>query len=157
MLPQLNIRPANAADLAPLDKLIAEVFDASDCRVFFRSHCGSHIPKADLDSTLVAEHRGLIVGFLLWAQDEFLGVITGVGVGATHRRFGVASLLVEAAVEKLRNEGLRVLDLVCDSQMGPCLGLFEKQQFRVLAKEGSHVLMTRRLVGGRNRGDGFDA
>jgi ribosomal protein S18 acetylase RimI-like enzyme len=157
MLPHLCIRLATVTDLIPLSTLVQEVFDTRECGAFFQAHCGATIPKVCLEGTLIAEQRGVIVGFLLWGQDEFLGVVTGIGVRLTHRRFGVASLLVETAVEKMRTDGLRVLDVVCDAHIGPCFALFEKHKFRVVEYEESHVLLTRRLVGGRNRGDGFHA
>lgn len=157
MLPHLCIRPAIDTDLIPLDHLVTEVFDSSACGAYFQARCGQNVPHVCLDGVLIAEQRDVIAGFILWAQDEFLGVITGIGVRVTHRRFGVASLLVETAVEKLRADGLRVLDVVCDASLKGCIPLFEKQKFRVLQDAGAHLLLTKRLVGGRNRGDGFDA
>lgn len=157
MLPYLCVRPAVANDLLDLEHLVAEVFDTPECRLFFESHQGRALPKVCSAHALVAVQRNTIVGFILWDQDEFLGVITGIGVCVTHRQFGVASLLVESAVEKLRDDGLRVLDVVCDTNIEKCIGLLKKQKFRALKNEGSHVLLTRRLVGGPNRGDGFDA
>lgn len=157
MLPYLTIRPALSGDLPALSKLVSDVFDAPAYRTFFQKRCGQDVPSVCVDGALIAEQRDVIAGFILWAQDEFLGVITGMGVRETHRRFGVASLLVETAIERLRCEGLRVLDVVCDTHLVGGLKVFEKHKFRILQHDGSHVLLTRRLVGGRNRGDGFDA
>ena len=157
MLPHLCIRPAVDADLSPLGHLVTELFDSAACRSYFLSRCGQIAPTVHLEKAFVAEQQGAIAGFVLWDQDEFLGVITGIGVRATHRRFGVASLLVETMVEKLRADGLRVVDVVCDARIQGCIPLFQKQKFRVLDDVGDHILLTKRLVGGRNRGDGFDA
>ena len=157
MLPYLQIRSVTDTDLAPLGELVADVFDTSECRTFFLSRCGHVVPQVCLSGALVAVQQDVIAGFILWQQDEFLSVITGIGVKVTHRRFGVASLLLETAVENLRAEGLRVLDVVCDAHFSGCLALFVKHKFQILQSDESLVLLTRRLVGRRNRGDGFDA
>ncbi|MBT4140559.1 MAG: GNAT family N-acetyltransferase [Candidatus Latescibacteria bacterium] len=156
MLPYLCIRPAVTNDLSALEGLVTEVFDTPECLRFFESHNGQAVPDICSEHALVAVQRDTIVGFILFDQDEFLGVVTGIGVRVTHRQFGVASLLVASVVDKLRADGLRVLDAVCDTHIEKCIGLFEKHKFRALKHEGSHVLLTRRLVGGSNRGDGFD-
>lgn len=157
MLPHLCVRLPEASELDQLEVLVAHLLDTPDCRHFYHNHYRGKTPAVCLDQALIAEQRGAIAGFLLWAQDEFLGVVTGIGVLETHRRFGVASLLVTHAVEKLRQEGLRVLDVICDPRMSGLVDLFQMHNFRVLSQDGADVLLTRRLVGGRNRGDGFDA
>jgi len=157
MLPHLQIRSVIEADLVSLDELVRDVLDTPECRTFFLSRCGHTVPQVCLSGALIAVQQDVIAGFILWQQDEFIGVITGIGVKATHRRFGVASLLLEAAVEKLRAEGLRVLDVVCDTHFAGCMALFVKHKFQILQLDESLVLFTRRLVGRRNRGDGFDA
>ena len=157
MLPHLQIRSITDTDVAPLSELIRDVFEAPEYRTFFLSRCGDGVPKVCPMGALIAVQQDRIAGFILWQQDEFLGVITGIGVRGTHRRFGVASLLLETAVENLRAEGLRVLDVVCDTHFSVCCALLTKHKFQILQSDGSLVLWTRRLVGRRNRGDGFDA
>jgi ribosomal protein S18 acetylase RimI-like enzyme len=156
MLPHLQIRSVTETDLVALDELVRDVFDTPKCRAFFLSRCGHVVPQVCLAGALVAVQHDVIAGFILWQQDEFLGVITGIGVRTTHRRFGVASFLLEAAVEKLRTEGLRVLDVVCDTHFSGCMALFVKHKFQILQSDESYILFSRRLVGRRNRGDGFD-
>ncbi|MDA0708752.1 MAG: GNAT family N-acetyltransferase [bacterium] len=157
MLSQLTIGPASSSNQLPLGDLIREVFDTPEFRTFFASYRGYAIPPLCFADATVATHRNQIVGFMLWSRDEFLGVISGVGVRASHRRFGVASAMMASTLERLRDEGLRVVDVVCDPGMTGCIGFFEKHKFRSLPYGGPPVLMTRRLVGSRVGGEGFDA
>jgi len=157
MLPHLCVRLPVASDLDQLNALVVHLLDTPDCRHFYHKHYRDKTPAVRVEQAFIAEQHGSIAGFLLWAQDEFLGMVTGIGVKETHRRFGVASLLVTHAVETLRQEGLRVLDVICDSRMAGIVDLFQMHKFRTLSQDGTDVLLTRRLVGGRNRGDGFDA
>lgn len=157
MLPYLQIRSVMDTELPALCELVRDVFDAPDYRTFFMSRCGNVVPKVCPGHALIAVQKDILAGFIVWQQDEFLGVITGMGVRGTHRRFGVASLLLETAVENLRAGGLRVLDVVCDTHFTGCCALLTKHKFQILQSDGSSVLWTRRLVGRRNRGDGFDA
>lgn len=157
MLPYLQVRNMGVSDVPPVSHLVAEVFDAPQYRDFFSARFGCPLPQVVASMGLIAHQHNTIAGFVLWAYDEFLSVITAIGVAQTHRRFGVASLLVSTAIDVLRADGSRVVDVVCDQTFVPCLQLLQKQKFRVWQHDDSYMVLTRRLVGGRNRGDGFDA
>ena len=82
--------------------------------------------------------------------------IVGLGVCDTHRRFGVATQLVNALIEHLREAGLRLLEVVVPCDRVGAMAVFESVGFRRLGRSANGaVTFEYRLWGRRNRADGF--
>ena len=99
MLPNLIVRSARVSDRNALNKLIKLI--GPQCVVEVSGGRAS----IDVEQTLVAVQGDCVIGFVAWYQDEMQAVIVGLGVRDTHRRFGVATRLVNALTEHLRERG----------------------------------------------------
>ncbi len=85
----MNIRHADAPDLAAVMALAAEVIGPERAGPFVRSHAERH-------HLLVAEESGEVVGVLAYRTDWFQCTLVGlVGVRDDFRRRGVARALYE--------------------------------------------------------------
>lgn len=150
MLPNLTVRQAQISDRNALNELVKNigpqcVVALSGGRVFI-----------DVEQTLVAVQGECVVGFVAWLQDEMQAVIVGLGVRVTHRRFGVATRLVNALIEHLREAGVRLLDVVVPGDRAGAMAVFESMGFRRLGHSAVDcVTFEYRLWGRRNRADGF--
>lgn len=150
MLPNLIVRSAQISDRNALNELVKNigpqcVVALSGGRVFI-----------DVEQTLVAVQGDCVIGFVAWDQDEMQAVIVGLGVRDTHRRFGVAMQLVNALTEHLREEGMRLLEVVVPRDRAGAMAVFESVEFRRLGHSASDcVTFEYRLWGRRNRADGF--
>ncbi len=150
MLPNLTVRSAQTSDKKALKELIELigpqcVVALSGRRVFI-----------DVEQTLVAVQGECVIGFVAWLQDEMQAVIVGLGVRVTHRRFGVATRLVNALTEHLREAGVRLLDVVVPGDRAGAIAIFESMGFRRLGCSAADcVTFEYRLWGRRNRADGF--
>ncbi|MYC15631.1 MAG: GNAT family N-acetyltransferase [Gemmatimonadetes bacterium] len=150
MLPNLTVRSAQISDRNALNELVKNigpqcVVALSGGRVFI-----------DVEQTLVAVQGDCVIGFVAWLQDEMQAVIVGLGVRDTHRRFGVATRLVNALIECLREVGVRLLEAVVPRDRVGAIGVFESVGFRRLGRSASNcVTFEYRLWGRRNRADGF--
>lgn len=150
MLPNLTVRPAQTPDRNALNELVKTV--GPQCVVAL-SGGGTSI---DVEQTLVAVQGDQVIGFVAWLQDEIQAVIVGLGVRDTHRRFGVATQLVNALTEHLREAGLRLLEVVVPCDRMGAIAIFESVGFRRLGRSASDcVTFEYRLWGRRNRADGF--
>ena len=151
MLPNLYVRPTQAADQAALEALIETIGPQCICKQQGRQN------PVVLAQRLVAVQADAVIGFVCWLQDEMQAVIVGLGVSAYHRRFGVATLLVNELVEYLRTAGLRLLEVAVDSDDRAAIGVFDSAGFRQLVDAGynGRLAFERRLWGWRNRADGF--
>ena len=110
----------------------------------------------DAEQTLVAVQGDCVIGFVAWLQDEMQAVIVGLGVRDTHRRFGVATRLVNALTAHLREEGMRLLEAVVPRDRAGAIAVFESVGFRELGQSTADcVIYEYRLWGRRNRADGF--
>ncbi|MCY3871725.1 MAG: GNAT family N-acetyltransferase [Gemmatimonadetes bacterium] len=150
MLPNLTVRSAQISDRNALNELVKNigpqcVVALSGGRVFI-----------DVEQTLVAVQGDCVIGFVAWLQDEMQAVIVGLGVRDTHRRFGVATRLVNALTEHLREAGVRLLEVVVPRDRVGAVGVFESVGFRQLGRSAADgVTFEYRLWGRRNRADGF--
>ena len=106
MLPNLTVRSARVSDRKLLNELVK--FIGPQCVVGFSETRAS----IDVKQALVAVQGDQVIGFVAWLQDEMQAVIVGLGVRDTHRRFGVATQLVNALTEHLREAGVRLLEVV---------------------------------------------
>ena len=83
-------------------------------------------------------------------------VIVGLGVRDTHRRFGVATGLVNALIEHLREAGVRLLEAIVPCDRAGAMAVFESVGFRRLGRSAAdRITFEYRLWGRRNRADGF--
>jgi len=144
MLPDLNIRPALALDEKPLNDLIEIIGPECLCRRLYAV-------SVETSQTLVAIQTGQLVGFVSWQQDEMQAVIVGLGVGVNHRRFGVATLLVDALSTHLRDAGLRLLEVAVPHGCTFAAPIFELGRFRQIGQNTKgDFFFERRLWGRRN-------
>ena len=150
MLPNLTVRPALISDRKALNELVENI--GPQCVVGFSETRAS----IDVEQTLVAVQGDCVIGFVAWHQDEMQAVIVGLGVRDTHRRFGVATQLVNALVEHLREAGVRLLEVVVPGDRVGAIAVFESAGFRRLGRSAADsVTFEYRLWGRRNRADGF--
>ncbi len=84
-------------------------------------------------AVFVAEDNGLIVGRLSIARDDHPAsrhvADLGLMVAASHRRRGIGSALLEAAVEWARKSGVRKLELHVFPWNTPAIALYESFGF----------------------------
>ena len=150
MLPNLTVRPAQISDREVLNELVKTI--GPQCVV----ELSGRRVSIDAEQTLVAVQGYQVIGFVAWLQDEMQAVIVGLGVRVTHRRFGVATRLVNALIEHLREAGVRLLEVVVPCDRGGAIGVFESVGFRRLGRSAADcVTFEYRLWGRRNRADGF--
>lgn len=150
MLPNLIVRSAQISDRNALNELVKNI--GPQCVVGLS--CGR--ASIDAEQTLVAVQGDCVIGFVAWLQDEMQAVIVGLGVRVTHRGFGVATRLVNALTEHLREAGVRLLDVVVPGDRAGAIAIFESMGFRRLGCSAADcVTFEYRLWGRRNRADGF--
>ena len=150
MLPNLTVRPARVSDRNALNELVKMI--GPQCVMELP---GGHV-SIDVEQTLVAVQSDQVIGFVAWHQDEMQAAIVGLGVCDTHRRFGVATQLVNALTEHLREAGLRLLEVVVPGDGVGAMAVFESVGFRRLGRSATGAFTFEyRLWGRRNRADGF--
>ena len=150
MLPNLTVRPAQISDRNALNELVKNI--GPQCVVGLS--CGR--ASINVEQTLVAVQGDCVIGFVAWLQDEMQAVIVGLGVRDTHRRFGVATQLVNALTEYLREAGVRLIEAIVPCDRVGAMAVFESVGFRELGYSAADcVTFEYRLWGRRNRADGF--
>ena len=150
MLPNLTVRSARVSDRKALNELVENI--GPQCVVGFSETRAS----IDVEQTLVAVQGDQVIGFVAWLQDEMQAVIVGLGVRDTHRRFGVATQLVNALTEHFREAGVRLLEVVVPGDRVGAMVVFDSVGFRRLGRSAADcVTFEYRLWGRRNRTDGF--
>ncbi|MCE2432705.1 MAG: GNAT family N-acetyltransferase [Candidatus Latescibacteria bacterium] len=150
MLPNLTVRPGRVSDRNALNELVKLI--GPQC-ITELSGEGTSI---DVEQTLVAVQGDCVIGFVAWLQDEMQAVIVGLGVRDTHRRFGVATQLVNALTEHFREAGVRLLEVVVPGDRVGAMVVFDSVGFRRLGRSAADsVTFEYRLWGRRNRADGF--
>ena len=107
MLPTLTVRSAQTYDKKTLKELVELI--GPQCIV----ELSGGRTSIDVEQTLVAVQGECVIGFVAWLQDEMQAVIVGLGVRDTHRRFGVATQLVNVLTEHLREAGGAVVGGDC--------------------------------------------
>ena len=150
MLPNLTVRLAQLSDRNALNELVKNI--GPQCVVGLSCGCAS----IDVGQTLVAVQGDCVIGFVAWYQDEMQAVIVGLGVRNTHRRFGVATQLVNALTEHLRETGVRLLEAIVPCDRAGAMAVLESVGFKELGRGAADcVTFEYRLWGRRNRADGF--
>ena len=147
MLPNLTVRTAQVSDRNALNELVKTI--GPQCVVELS---GGRV-SIDVEQTLVAVQGDQVIGFVAWHQDEMQAVIVGLGVRDTHRRFGVATQLVNTLIEHLREAGVRLLEVIVPCDRVGAMAVFESVGFRELGRSAADcVTFEYRLWGRRNRG-----
>ena len=150
MLPNLTVRSAQTSDKKTLKELVELI--GPQCIVELSGGRAS----IDVEQTLLTMQGDCVIGFVAWHQDEMQAVIVGLGVRDTHRRFGVATQLVNALIEHLREAGMRLLEVVVPCDRAGAMAVFESVGFKELGFSATDcVTFEYRLWGRRNRADGF--
>lgn len=150
MLPNLTVRPAHVSDRNALNELVKTI--GPQCVVALSGGRAA----IDTEQTLLAVQGDCVIGFVAWLQDEMQAVVVGLGVRDTHRRFGVATQLVNALTEHLREAGVRLLEVVVPCDRMGAMAVFDSAGFRQLGHSSTDcVTFEYRLWGRRNRADGF--
>ena len=150
MLPDLAVRPAQVSDKKALQELVQVLGPQSVVAL-----SGGRVSIV-VERTLVAVQGDCVIGFVAWLQDEMQAVIVGLGVCGTHRHFGVATRLVNALTEHLREAGLRLLEVFVPGDRAEAMAVFESVGFRRLGcSANGAVTFEHHLWGRRNRADGF--
>ena len=148
MLPNLTIYSPRALEGEALDALVRAI--GPRCVVDVWAEGVSISPG----QTLIAVQGEEWIGFVAWQQDEMQAVIVGLGVRATHRRFGMATALLNALAEHLRDAGLRLVEAIVPCDTTDATGVFEATGFRHIGEHAKgYAIFERRL--GRQRADGF--
>lgn len=132
MLPDVCVRPVTEADQVPLRVFVDAICAEPGVRSFFETRNGHSVLATAC--AVVADQKGCVVGVSAWAQEETIAVVTGLMVHADRRRFGVATALLQAMVDHLRQEGVLVIDATVGAHLPGVCALFEKAGFRVVGR-----------------------
>ena len=90
---------------------------------------GSLMELGSSGTAWVAEHEGIVIGFLIGraAADEF--EILNVAIARSHRRRGIATQLVEAALEWSRKAGTQRVYLEVRASNEAAIALYKRHGF----------------------------
>lgn len=143
MLPNLTIHLTRASDGEALGALLRSIGPCCVVNVWTK-----HV-SISVEQTLVAVQGAKWIGFVAWLQDERQAAIVGLGVRANYRRFGVATVLVNALVEHLRDSGFRLVEAVVPRDRTAAAGVFEATGFRHIGQRTFECRL------GGQRADGF--
>ncbi len=79
---------------------------------------------------LIAESAGNIAGFLVTAHENAVGSIVTIDVLASHRRQGVATLLLEESELRLAAAGVRTIELETATDNASAIAFWQKHGYR---------------------------
>jgi ribosomal protein S18 acetylase RimI-like enzyme len=80
--------------------------------------------ERDPSALLIAEDAGVVVGSVIGAWDGWRGSIYRLAVAPTHRRQGLASALLDAAVARLRSVGATRLQAIVVDTSSAAMGFW---------------------------------
>lgn len=87
----------------------------------------------DADGVFVAEHDGVLTGFgICFPRDDF-GYISVVAVVPAHRRRGIASAIVVAAIDYLRSSGVSLIRIDAYADAPAAVATYRSLGFEVYA------------------------
>ncbi|MGE4488055.1 MAG: GNAT family N-acetyltransferase [Kiritimatiellales bacterium] len=133
------IRPASAADLPAMVRLLQELFSIEteftvDAE---KQKCGLQLL---LDSSKagiwVAERRGRLVGMVTvqlmvsTAEGGYSGLLEDLVVSSAYRRRGLGRALLNAAVKWAREQGATRIQLLADARNVPAIIFYRKLDWR---------------------------
>ena len=135
----MNVRPATEADLPVLRALYAEFFAEHPPPAYRAIELEQELAEVEdiarNEIALLAEEDGKPVGFSLARPREGTGHISDLFVRDEARRRGVAKVLLAAAVEALRAQGLSHVTVDVDEQ--------EKRRPASIARVAQRLLIRR--------------
>lgn len=146
------IRPATVADLPALSALESELFGVDAW--------SEHAIAEELDGPgrrfLVAlDDLGQVTGYAVTRASDDLVDLMRMGVSSSHQRHGIASRLLEAALEGTDHASRMLLEVSVLN--APALGFYVARQFSVIDvrphyyRDGSEALVMCRWLPGANR------
>ena len=128
MIDEFSIRPIKPADLNRLK----EIINASFSR--FLRYFAQHSIKTEEITFVVVTQKEVVVGFAKPIKfkigDASFGCILWVAVHPQFRLKGLASMLVKASVDFLKNEGAKTIFASVQKRNASSLAVFNKQGFR---------------------------
>jgi len=144
---EVLVRPARRSEARRLAELLAEIAEerdsiASEPPIDLDER--SRAFAASIDGTIVAVGDGELVGSLHIEPSRFGFGEIGMGLARPWRGRGVGSLLMAAAIEKARADGLHKLSLEVFPHNTAALALYRKFDF---VEEGRRVRHYRRASG----------
>jgi len=121
---QARIRSASEDDLPQ----IQEIEELS-----FEKNWDYYNFKASLNDVFLVFEEGNIIGFLIacCCRVAYRGLIIRIAVHPGHRGKGIASALVESAMQQLRNMHIREVELDVDIVKPNAIRLYEKLGFHI--------------------------
>jgi ribosomal-protein-alanine acetyltransferase len=127
-----GIRTTSPSDIAALLSILAESPEASLWSE------ASLLDTCSSGTAWVAERDGRVVGFLIGriAADEF--EILNVAVARSHRRRGIASALVKAALECARTAGARRAYLEVRASNQAAIALYVRHEFCICGRRARY-------------------
>ncbi len=100
--------------------------------------------KRDPELFLVARQGKQVVGAVIGAWDGRRGWIYHLAVASSHRRKGIASMLLQSLERKMRKKGVLKVNAIVYKWNSPSLKMFEKNGFR---QQDGQVVVGKYLVG----------
>jgi [ribosomal protein S18]-alanine N-acetyltransferase len=122
--PKANIRGAIRSDVPAIAEILKESPEASAWSL------ESLIPSELSENTWIAEQEGRVIGFLIGraVADEF--EILNMAVAKSARRLGVATRLIDTALERSRANGSRSAFLEVRASNESAIALYTQRGFR---------------------------
>lgn len=147
----MNVRPASPGDVDVLVALEAELFGAD---AWSRDLVLSEL-EGPGRSAWVAESAGLVVGYAVILRLDEVADLQRIGVHPAYRRSGVATALLDAALDRARRDDAdRMLLEVSAGNRGALAfygshGFEEIDRRRRYYRDGSDAVVMRRELDGR--------
>ena len=127
-VPEVNIRPFDAGDLAAVSRIEEACFDDPYPEYFFKQ-----LAEANPESFLVASIEMVLVGYAIidrWADHYHL---VSIAVHPEHRRRGVAQLLMSRLESRLARE--RAIRLEVRKNNKPAIQFYTKNGYKLAGVE----------------------
>jgi len=145
-MPSWKIRPAHTRDADALTSCIDaayanykdQISDLPAVSEGVRDHIKHHL-------VWVADADRSVVGGLILIPDDGFALLANLAVDPNSKKQGLGRRLIERAEEECLRLGLRELRLTTHAAMPDALGLYEHLGWKVTAKSGNKVHMTKFL------------
>jgi GNAT superfamily N-acetyltransferase len=137
--------PSDLSFIYRLEKRYIEDLE-SDQLIAWQKAVDRHLDQwvANLARTTIAHAQGAPIGFSFWEHEAEKAVLASINVELSHRRKGVASVLLRKFENDARAAGCLVVELGFVSN-NPARHLYEKFGYTSRGTEGRYVLMRKSL------------